>query len=164
MAAGLQVPIKINKKDYEFVNVWLCCKTKPLISPSGKWSSKWLNWCRKCSVPIHEQLRVSHLGYPRLHSNCKHVHSCPNSCRINQKHTSTHVLESNDDAKSENKLLKTHHWFHYKGGRTTLMTKNLASASASASKTAIPNYHYRTFSISSLIIKLLPQVLWSTHW
>jgi len=31
---------------------------------------------------------------PRFHTNCKYVHSCPDSCHINQFHTSTHVLES----------------------------------------------------------------------
>ena len=36
---------------------------------------------------------VSHLGYSRFHTNCKHVHSCPDSCHINQFHTSTHVLK-----------------------------------------------------------------------
>jgi len=39
--------------------------------------------------------RASHLEYnPRFHTNCKHVHSCPDFCHINQFHTSTHVLES----------------------------------------------------------------------
>jgi len=28
--------------------------------------------------------RASHLEYPRFHTNCKHVHSCPDSCHINQ--------------------------------------------------------------------------------
>jgi len=34
---------------------------------------------------------MSHLGYPRFHIICKHVHSWLNSYFINQLHTSTYV-------------------------------------------------------------------------
>jgi len=45
--------------------------------------------------------RASHLEYnPRFHTNCKHVHSCPDSCHINQFHTSTHVFESGTELRS----------------------------------------------------------------
>jgi hypothetical protein len=30
-------------------------KKKPLISPSEISSNKWINWCRKCWVSIHER-------------------------------------------------------------------------------------------------------------
>jgi len=48
-----------------------------LISPSEILSNRWLNWCRKCSVPIHEKITCFHLEYPRFHTNFKHVHSYP---------------------------------------------------------------------------------------
>jgi len=53
-----------------------------------------MNWCRKCLVPIHGKIRVYLYYNLRFHTNCKHVHSCPDSCHTNQFHTSTHVLES----------------------------------------------------------------------
>ena len=62
----------------------LCWKSQPLISPSETLSNKWLNWCHKCSVPIHEKITCFSSWNPRFHTNCKHVHSCPDSCRINQ--------------------------------------------------------------------------------
>ena len=47
-------------------------------------------------MPIHDKITYSSscISPPRVHTNRKQVHSCPDSCRINQFCTSTHVLES----------------------------------------------------------------------
>ena len=84
---------KSQSKDYEFINICVmlknlckgyrlshqskCATAKTLMSPSEILSNKWLNWCRKCLVPIRKKLHVSHRGY---HTNCNLVHSaCPDS-------------------------------------------------------------------------------------
>ena len=47
---------KIDSCTNKYVNFWVMLKNKPLISPSEILANKWMNWCRKCPVPIHEKM------------------------------------------------------------------------------------------------------------